>query len=312
MLRRMTGVAVPLVCVVLLGCGRVDSPSVLASDGGSAGGGPLGSLPGVMAVQPDHRGIAAGEVVHRYPGLDDKEFLLGSLAQTADPNVVIVDAISADDRCTSRVLEWNLRSGARRQIGHGFMPFTSADGNKLAFVGIDVAADCRQDSLQLKSLPTGASTTIVAPLRTETGSGQIQPPIAWAPDNSAIAFGTTNGDLLVLDTSARSQDLHSSAQRYPRPAEGLQKPVWGSGGLRVIAIGSETATLRHFDPVSGLRGESVADVAMDHVYDSAEGGLVLYAAPGEAYPSVLRPDGTIMSLDPYADHSSPQFVREAR
>lgn len=258
--------------------------------------------PEVVYVSNDHSVVHLGDQMAALPTNEGRGLhLFGSLAQTGDTDVLIVDTYTEEGDgalCSAKVVSWDVAQRRVEVVGDGFMPSTDPTGSKLAYVAVEREGDrCGQAALVVRDLTTGSEHSFAAPLKTERGSGQIQPQLAWSPDGRYLAFGRSNGDLIVLDTSSSADTVEEASTSFPPPAEGIQRPVWSPDGLLVVAISSQGSYLRPLDTRTGAFGEPLTDVPMDMVYDvSADGEKVLFAPVGSAIPSVLKKDGTVTEV----------------
>lgn len=289
--------------LLLAACGS-DPGSVATGSGSSATGEPVAaaSTPEVIYISTDQSHVRLGNQDATFPADQGGGLhLFGSLAQTHDSDVLIVDTYSEEGEkaiCSAEVVSWDTASGRVEVLGNGFMPSTDRAGAKLAYVAVGREGDrCGQAALVVRDLATGSEHSFSAPLKTEQGSGQIQPQLTWSPDGRFLAFGQSNGDLVVLDTSSSASTVKEASTSFPRPAEGIQRPVWSANGLLVVAISSEGSYLKPFDPRTGAFGEPVADVTMDMVYDVSAGGDILFAPVGSASPSALGRDGVVAEME---------------
>jgi hypothetical protein len=276
------GLAAPAYATFPGGNGRI--AYTWSRGGGAFEGGPNPRLVGVVSVRPDGRGrrlVARGGDSPKYsPGGRRIAFL-------RDHRLWVAQA-DGDDAVPVTPKGWGVGGhewspgGTRIAFGRGF----KSGGNALYTV--------KRDGSGLRRLLKSPQPIIIS-------SGP------WSPDGKAIVYEQSSGRPLVRVVRA------GVISTLARPAS---RPTWSRGGL--IAYEAQVPAERRAQVCitrpprkTPIRCIGFADASVTRPIWSPLGDrlVVTYAGPGGEPVELwtVRPDGTVLTRTPKAEHTSPIF-----
>jgi WD40-like Beta Propeller Repeat len=252
--------------------------------GGAFEAGPNPRLVGVVSVRPDGGGrrlVARGGNSPKYsPGGRRIAFLRGHRLWVAEADGDHAVPVTPKGWLVGGH-EWSPR-GTRIAFGRGFES------------GGDAVYTVKPDGSGLRRLLKASQPIILS-------SG------AWSPDGKAIVYEQSSGRSLVRVFRA------GVITTLARPAS---RPTWSRGGLvayaaPVPAEGRAQVCITRPPRQTPIRCIGFADASVSRPIWSPFGDrlMLTYAGPG-AGPAELwtvRPDGTVLTRTPKAEHTSPTF-----